>query len=140
MAQIKITNAELKMYLGTDLKGLDSLGALVELVGIKNETYFIKGLSSQYAYGDIQEFKPLLRPLSDLTKEIEVNGEKFVPLDWFDKNYAPLSCSHEEMKEHFMKETLTVMPFVVIQKLIEWHFDVFGLIEKGLAINLNELK
>ena len=25
-------------------------------------------------------FKPILRPLSDLTKEIEVNGEKFVPV------------------------------------------------------------
>ncbi len=26
------------------------------------------------------KMKPILRPLSDLTKEIEVNGEKFVPL------------------------------------------------------------
>ena len=26
-----------------------------------------------------------------------------------------------------------------IEKLFEWHFDVFGLIEKGLAINVNDL-
>ena len=25
-------------------------------------------------------YKPILRPLSDLTKEIEVNGKKFVPI------------------------------------------------------------
>ncbi len=25
------------------------------------------------------DFKPILRPLSDLTKEIEINGEKFAP-------------------------------------------------------------
>lgn len=28
----------------------------------------------------ISDTKPILRPLSDLTKEIEVNGEKFVPM------------------------------------------------------------
>ena len=26
-----------------------------------------------------------------------------------------------------------------IVKLFEWHFDVFGLIEKGLAVNYNEV-
>jgi len=26
-----------------------------------------------------------------------------------------------------------------MQKLFEWHFDVFGLIEKGLALNKNEV-
>jgi len=29
----------------------------------------------------LEEVKPILRPLSDLTKEIEVNGEKFVPIE-----------------------------------------------------------
>lgn len=85
-------------------------------------------------------YKPILRPLSDLTKEIEVNGEKFVPLDWFDKNYAPLECSHQEMKKHFMKDTLKTMPYLVIEKLIEWHFDVFGLIPLNLAIDINTLQ
>jgi hypothetical protein len=27
-----------------------------------------------------------------------------------------------------------------VQKLFEWHFDVFGLISKGLAIDINTLK
>jgi hypothetical protein len=29
----------------------------------------------------IEKIKPILRPLSDLTKEIEVNGEKFIPIE-----------------------------------------------------------
>lgn len=29
-------------------------------------------------------FKPILRPLSDLTKEIEVDGKRFVPIDIFE--------------------------------------------------------
>ena len=29
--------------------------------------------------GRISGYKPILRPLSDLTKEIEINGNKFVP-------------------------------------------------------------
>jgi hypothetical protein len=27
----------------------------------------------------------------------------------------------------------------IVEKLIEWHFDVFGLIKKGLAIDVNNL-
>lgn len=30
--------------------------------------------------------------------------------------------------------------FGMIQRLIEWHFDVFGLIEKGLAVNYKIIK
>lgn len=93
----------------------------------------------------IEDFKPILRPLSDLTKEIEVNGEKFVPLDWFEE--------HEEIdyfadniwiqylfnyeKDDIIK--LDLIPYGVMEKLFEWHFDVFGLIEKGLAIDFNTL-
>lgn len=34
--------------------------------------------SGDFAFDD--PIKPILRPLSDLTKEIDVNGEKFIPL------------------------------------------------------------
>lgn len=88
---------------------------------------------------DFFDIKPILRPLSDLTKEIEHNGGKFVPLDWFDKEYAPLGCSHEEMKEHFLKDTLKNLSYSIVQKLLEWHFDIFGLIEKGEAIDINTI-
>jgi len=31
-------------------------------------------------------------------------------------------------------------PYWIVKKLYEWHFDVNGLIEKGLAINILELE
>lgn len=124
---------------------------------------------------DINEILPILRPLSDLTKEIEHNGEKFVPLlelakiafpknrpfdDFHIKNnYVKLDkWSHQGYSFHFdIKEisfdcrvdynektwrTNCYVPnqLKLIQKLYEWHFDIHGLIEKGLAIDINTLK
>ena len=38
----------------------------------------------------VEKVKPILRPLSYLTKEIEVNGEKFIPIELLD-NYHNFS-------------------------------------------------
>ncbi len=78
-------------------------------------------------------FKPILHPLSDLTKEIDHNGEKFVPVveimkikdggEWISVQYQPIKNN----------------PYWVIEKLYEWHFDIHGLIGEGLAIDINTL-
>jgi hypothetical protein len=80
-------------------------------------------------------YKPILRPLSDLTKEIEVNREKFVPIEMLD-NYHNFSI----IRWNDIETDPTRYPFTIVQKLIEWHFDIFGLIEAGLAIDINTLK
>lgn len=80
-----------------------------------------------------------LRPLSDLTKQIEHNGNKFVAIEYFVDSENPY------LKDEII-ETLTLdkEPYYInygyATKLIEWHFDLFGLIEKGLAIDINTLK
>lgn len=78
--------------------------------------------------------KPILRPLSDLTKEIEVNGKKFIPVDeilkWC-KLYWDENRNISPLRDWRYKD---------IQKILEWHFDVFGLIPAGLAIDINALK
>lgn len=83
---------------------------------------------SHFPNGWKNEFgsKLILRPLSDLTKEIEVNGEKFVPRSKFFGN--PLDY------------IITKNSYEVVQQLISWHFDIFGLIDAGLAIDINTLK
>ncbi len=97
----------------------------------------------------LKETKPILRPLSDLTKEIEHNGEKFKPVQWFRKHNHWLSWALinseliggaydiEENKgwafDTHNRKTVQDMVFIT-NKLFEWHFDVFGLIPKGLAI------
>ena len=94
---------------------------------------------------------PYLRKLSDLTKEIEVNGERFVPLDWFeigDDNNVSIEYDYGNIKLINLLESLSVnshcidtshLPYGATKKLFEWHFDVFALIEAGLAIDINTL-
>lgn len=90
--------------------------------------------------------KPILRPLSDLTKEIELNGERFVPIEklketnieniyfydtqiWIDENNR--GASYCDLGVFGISR--------IMQTCIEWHFDVFGLIPKNLAIDINTL-
>ena len=82
----------------------------------------------------IDEVKPILRPLSDLTKEIEVNGEKFFPIEQLDA-YHNFSMMHYS---DIVKDP-TRYPYTIVQRLLELHFDVFGLIPNNLAIDLNSL-
>lgn len=89
-----------------------------------------KTISSQYMYS---ECKPVLRPLSDLTKEIEVNGQKFVP----SKEYHYLRF--DEISNY--KGGSSTLGFIQAREqdiLLEWHFDIFGLIDNNLAININD--
>jgi|SRR5690606_1399391 len=114
-------------------------------------------------YGD---FKLLLRPLSDLTKEIEHNGEKFVPAlelvkekekykKWND-NAPTIDYDIKIVKKPFGKilkvsklnQWVIMLSFdeperseyFIIEKLLEWHFDIYGLLDKNLAINLNQIE
>lgn len=75
---------------------------------------------------DYTEVGPILRPMSDLTKEITHRGEKFVPLLALDKlNCFPISDTDKALRYY--------------DKLNEWMFDYRGLISAGLAIDVNTL-
>ena len=71
--------------------------------------------------------KLILRPLSDLTKEIEHNGERFVPIVLLE-DYIDFQYGYERIE------------YWKIQQLFEWKFDIFNLIEKGEAIDVNTLQ
>lgn len=118
-------------YLPYELEVLDALNQKVKVIGVKNETYFIDG-GNVYAYGDIQDCKPILHPLSDLTKEIEVNGENFVP-------NKRLKFGENKLRTISRAKILSETSYRAISLLIEWHFDVFGLIEAGLAISIHDI-
>lgn len=87
-------------------------------------------------YDSLAKFNPILRPLSDFLKETEIDGIKFTPKDEFDKvcnwNYGTWygMSSYKIMK---------YCPYSDLELLLKWHFDVFGLIEKGLAISINDV-
>lgn len=70
---------------------------------------YLDGSIRDLIYLDLQSLsrigiycKPILRPLSDLTKEIEVNGEKFVPiieLQNFETTHFLIHCDSKKIIE-----------------------------------------
>lgn len=129
-------------------------------------------------------WKMLLRPLSQLTQEIEHNGKRFVPIVELYKiacgNYKDAVVKHIDIlstteirhamkgfsdfyfgmyqsendvrlgtQYHFklwstdLEGRHTVIHTIfcqslLFQKLFEWHFDQFGLIEQGLALPIKD--
>ncbi len=81
-----------------------------------------------------------LRPLSDLENEIEFNGEKFVPIEYLEDMYYTLDL-HKQCKRILEDSNwINHCDYLLIQDLLEWHFDIFGLIDSGLAIDISSLK
>lgn len=93
----------------------------------KEETY-ITTLDACILHYFNTDMRLILRPLSDLTKEIEHNGEKFVPSKLLNFDFSDLSQFDYEY-----------IPYNLATFLLEYHFDIFGLIEQNLAININTL-
>ena len=81
-----------------------------------------------------KHYKPILRPLSDLIKEIEINGEKFVPNNKLNDMYGQSLITHDYL--HLVLPIICE-PYILVRQLFEWHFDVFGLIKQGLAVDIN---
>ncbi len=90
------------------------------------------------------QYRPILRPLSDLTKEIECNSKNFVAFDKIKNNHIDFFADtdfEDYILDRYNKSgfwaTVIFLPSGLVELLLEWHFDVFGLIEKGLAIDIN---
>lgn len=108
--------------------------ASFELTGVKmRKDGFLSINYENIVWCAIGNYKLILHPLLDLTKEIEVNGEKFVPIEYF------LGNDVDDILNAVQVNDLSYLPYNIIQKLYEWHFDIHGLIEKGLAIDINQL-
>ena len=109
--------------------------------------YEISDGNVSYGFIELDEFDFICRPLTDLTKPIEHNGETFVPieslkdvfmLEWCDLFDDSIDAILEFAKYNNFKK-IEYLPFCIVQKLVEWKFDITGLIEKGEAIDVNTL-
>ena len=76
----------------------------------------------------LSEVKPILRPLSDFNKVLYPETFKIFNLNW-------------QNSENFCLTPISVnsVSYELANILIKNHFDVFGLIKKGLAIDKNIL-
>lgn len=152
-----------------------------DLVGIVLSTDPLQVISDDgyFGHAPVEKCLPILRPLSQLTQEIEHNGERFVPFERIASIESPnitgankkihsitrfnrgVSFSSRQKGVSYKYEGVTVEithfngavfhkrvidgndSWVfsyfhnypdIIRGLHEWHFDVFGLIDSGLAI------
>ena len=116
---MKLELKHLAPYLPYGLKILskykNDVEGIVYLMGIENIETIITHDSR----------KPILRPLSDLTIEFK---------DDFRFTERAITI-HKYGLNHWLKG----LRFDIVEFLFENHFDVFGLIEKGLAIDINTL-
>ena len=128
-----------------------------EVVGINIWTEGVELLSpfNDYGQADIEDCRPILRPLSDLDKNITHKGKTFNPIK--DLIKMPITKESNALMAFYSLNTIGVgkyledvanygdinpkyLSYPLAQKLMEWHFDIYGLIYDGLAIDINELK
>lgn len=110
------------------LIGIEYNNAIIVSVGsyLQNKNTYGKRINV-----DIGRIKPILRPLSDLTKEEYFSVWKF-------------EMDEESLIFHFLdldfeSRFLDKYSLSFWNDLLSKHFDIFGLIEKGLAIDINTL-
>jgi len=102
----------------------------------------IKAVMSSDIFLTLEDVKLILRPLSDLTKEIEVNGENVNPSEiLISKNFGfseKSGCIEEYLDAFTLHyKDYNEYPYWLIQFLCKYHFDFMGLIPAGLAVDIN---
>jgi hypothetical protein len=158
----KLTINELKWYLGTGLKFQLTIdrtedfceedwysedkfkkGAIWDLIGFVEAKDLNIPLGEGYLDGFLFKndltycnfnngIKPLLYNLSSLTEYREDLG--FVPIDNIKESQRHLFFRED------LENPINGLDYSEIQKLFDWHFDCFNLIDRNLAINIKTLK
>lgn len=126
----ELTIKELAPYLPYKLKVKRKLtGETSEVVSLcMNTVYSTTRGRIKYSLAS-----PVLRPLSDLTKDIDENEKGVSFNDWITSEYD------FNIEMYLEKLGVERLPYEIVEYLFEWHFDVFGLIDSGLAIDKNTL-
>ena len=104
------------------------------------------GLFDEFETVNMDNFKPILHPLSDLKVEQDRFGNyigkmrELSEIYWKDNMNSDLeNCVNEERFNEVIIQSPLLVSYNILLKLFEWHFDVFGLIKNGLAIDINTI-
>ena len=128
----KITIQELAAYLPWEVEAIHlHRDITVKILGLQLDLDVIHSNGKT----PIQFIKPILYTLSSLTKEIEHKGKKFVPIDYIaDKYYTQNWVSQ---LERCIEDERWVyhLDYSLVLHLLEWHMDIFGLLDRGLAVD-----
>ena len=118
-------------YLEYELKILSNQNEILTLTGIRNETYFIKEVNNNYAYGDVSDLKPILIPLSDF---YDINAPAFIDTN-FDIPTQLVLVDLCSKKQHY-----SGIKYSDMQEFLRENIDVFNLIEQNLAISIHDVR
>lgn len=102
------------------------------------------GVSVDFGFllGEEPEIELIYRQLSDLTKEIEHNCEKFIPEKVLFKLFGDMT-QYQILDKGFYSLNygyylkITQIPYNIVEKLLEWHFAID--IPEELYININNI-
>jgi len=81
--------------------------------------------------------KPILRPLSDLWSDHAIEGHRDELSEWDIERIEEAIAFIKVGLIHI--SLVDKLSFETVQFLISKHYDIFGLIDKNLAININTL-
>lgn len=139
MSDLKLTPQVLAMYLGCEIEAKGSRGILrnVNLKGFC--TLQLSEEIGQSIGCLVEEVKPILRRLSSMTEEEAREFCVYCPSDWKvvvtpDQHGIYIKCWKVGDLESMQIVDLEAVTASQFQYLLSKHFDLFGLIDAGLAI------
>ena len=125
---------------GYDKKIVDLIGIRIETPSVQ-EMIIFKNDRGNTMSGYFYETKPLLRPLDTLKRPITHNGKTFIPLhELLKDNCFNLEQMTEERINEFEQTFMDAYSWSYkdVITLCSWHYDIFNLIQKGLAEKIKE--
>lgn len=131
---MKLENKHLSAYLPYGLKLIDTYGNILHLDGLFVDLAMHLLETNRIDYFHFYpQVKPILRPLSDLI----IDGnliEDFI-------GFGNLCNAYDEYIDHWYPDPSYAQqaPYVIFEYFLVNHYDVFGLIEAGLAVNINDI-
>lgn len=118
----------------TDYKDVkDSDVDTLIMINQQSESYFFDWLSEWFV---VDDFKPYLFPLSSMTDEMWDKEFREYGITEFTRDSFKYGCETLEFNNSNPNLSNTIQ---FINQLIKNHFDIYGLIPKGLAIDATGL-
>ncbi len=131
----KLTSEHLVPYLDKKLQGIDSYtNRKCNLVGLNLNSHepLIIQMKPEYPTSKrkLVEFKPILHPLSDLTKEVEINGKKLIPIIELVKmalnssNGGKIICDKVILNSHYNVSNFIQFDFIAKKSVLKDKEDI----------------
>lgn len=120
-------------YYYSNLNDIKLLGILTTKSTIHNLNNVFHSLGKSFFLG--------LKPISDLSNLVKTEFEKYDGLisGKANEEIITLFCEENGVGDLIENIELSSLPYECVNFIFKNHYDFFGLIEEGLAININEL-